>query len=47
MGVGGMVIKQLSKGWPLSPWIKRLAEFLLKVLICIGLKHNELISIQG
>ena len=30
MGVGGMVIKQLSKGLALSPWITRLAEFLFK-----------------
>ena len=30
LGLGGMVIKQLSKGWPLSPWITGLAEVLLK-----------------
>ncbi|KYQ71491.1 hypothetical protein AZH43_14165 [Acinetobacter pragensis] len=30
MGFGGMVIKQLSKGLPLSPWIMGLAEVLLK-----------------
>jgi hypothetical protein len=30
VGFGGMVIKQLFKGWPLSPWITRLAEALLK-----------------
>jgi hypothetical protein len=30
LGFGGMVIKQLSKGWPLSPWMTGLAEVLLK-----------------
>lgn len=30
LGLGGMVIKKLVKGWHLSPWMMGLAEVLIK-----------------